>query len=60
MDRATVAEINNDRQITALRMEMEDLINQKESLSDEAFDTEGKRIQAAIAQRFEELYAQYK
>lgn len=60
MDRATAEAINNDRQITDLRMDMEELINNRESLSEEVYTAQSKRIQHAINQRFEELYAQYK
>lgn len=60
MDRATAEAINNDRQITDLRMDMEELINNRDSLSEEVFTARSKRIQHAINQRFEELYAQYK
>lgn len=60
MDRATSEAINNDRQITDLRMDMEELINNRDSMSEDLYAAQSKRIQDAISQRFDELYAQYK
>lgn len=60
MDRATADKINNDRQIVDLRMQVEDLINNSDSMDKEVYKAESKRIEEALAKRFEELYEEYK
>lgn len=60
MDRATADKINNDRQIVDLRMQVEDLINNSEHMDKEAYVAESKRIEDALAKRFDELYEEYK
>lgn len=60
MNRATADLINNDPQIVRLRMQAEDLINNMESLSQDNYKAEGKRIEGELAKRFAELYEEYK
>lgn len=60
MDRATADKINNDSQIVKLRLQIEDLINGIDSLSEEEFTAETQKIEAEISRRFAELYAEYK
>lgn len=60
MDRATAEKINNDRQIVELRMQVEDLINNSEHMDKATYLAESKRIEESLAQRFAELYEEYK
>ena len=57
MNRKTIKIINSDRIINNLRMQSQDLINNSESLSDEQFKLEAKRIEDQMDQRIAELLA---
>ncbi len=60
MNRATADKINNDPQIVKLRLQVEDLINGIDSLSEEEFTAATQRIESEISKRFAELYEEYK
>ena len=58
MTRKDLQTINSDREIIDLRMQAEDLINNVESLSDEDFRNEAKRIEKEIDDRIAVLIQQ--
>lgn len=58
MTRKDLQTINSDREIIDLRMQAEDLINNVESLSDEDFRNEAKRIEKEIDDRIGVLIQQ--
>nr|WP_297169555.1 hypothetical protein [uncultured Dysgonomonas sp.] len=58
MTRKDLQTINNDREIIDLRMQAEELINNVESLSDEDFRNEAKRIEKEIDDRIAVLIQQ--
>lgn len=60
MDRATLAKINDDRQLVELRMQAEDLINAMETMDEEQYRTESLRIKKELDDRYAELIEQYK
>lgn len=60
MDRATLAKINDDRQLVELRMQAEDLINSMDQMDEERYRTESLRIKKELDDRYAELIEQYK
>lgn len=60
MDRATLAKINDDRQLVELRMQAEDLINSMDQMDEERYRTECLRIKKELDDRYAELIEQYK
>lgn len=60
MDRATLAKINDDRQLVELRMQAEDLINAMDQMNEERYRTESLRIKKELDDRYAELIEQYK
>lgn len=59
MDRATAQKINNDPQIVRLRLQVEDLVNGMEHMSEEEYNIQSKHLDEALTKRFAELYAEY-
>lgn len=55
MTREDWDKINADREIISLRMEAEDLINDREYMDETMFDSESARIKNAIEQRLQYL-----
>lgn len=60
MTRKDLDTINSDRVIIDLRMQAEDLINHVESLSDEDFRNESRRIEKEMDDRVSVLLQQMK
>lgn len=55
MTREDWAKINSDREVISLRMEAEDLINDREYMDEAIFNSESARIKNAIEQRLQFL-----
>lgn len=55
MNREIMQKINSDRIIINLRMQSADLINAKDSLSEEQYQMEAKQIENELDQRIIEL-----
>lgn len=60
MTRKELETINSDYEVTNLRMQAEDLINNMDMMNKEEFETESKRLKEAIDERLSFLYNELK